>query len=866
MSGSEEQFGDEETLLPDATAPGGARELPETPTRPEIGRYLILDELGRGAMGVVFAAYDPQLDRKVALKLIQGAPNSTIAGERLLREAQAMARLQHPNVIAVHDAGVHLGDVYVAMELFDGVTLAKWMREKHGWRETCELFLSAAAGLSAAHQAGLVHRDFKPANVMVGPRGEVKVLDFGLARVEHRPHAELESSQPNDMRLTQTGKVMGTPAYMAPEQWEGAELNAAADQFAFCVALFEALYGQRPFDGDRTETLMASVLRGKPREPERGDVPRGIHAVVLRGLAPAKADRFASMDALAAALRRELVGRGRKGIWAAVAVVGIGVAAVYYGQAEPCPSARERLDGVWDDAVAGGIRDAFAAIDTALAGEAAERVDASLARYAEGWVEANREACEATRVLGRQSEEVLSRRVACLERHRTALETVTSMLQGIDAGTVPRADRIVSALEPHARCLAIDALASGRGSAEQEALVLSAIDEAWLKSAAGDLEGAIALAEGAAADADGSPWLRSWATLAHAKMVSEAGRPTEATPLFEAALTAALETDDAGLQANVMASLAYGVAVETPQAAVKWIDRAKAVRSRLPPNPNEEAALRGDAASVYRAAGLLDDALVEAQRAVELHRGLGADGELGLSVALMSIGHTYWDLERADDAMEAYRESASLRESLHGKHHPRYAASLQSIGTAHYLRKEYEAAYAAMAEALPILEATLGPDDLSVAHTVNNMGLAAMWMDRFDEAERLLRRAMAIRKNVLGADHGEVGSSLHNLGDLRGRQSQHEEARSLYAAALTLKENTFGKDHPRLRSSLIGLADTLVKLDRPTEAIPHYERAATLKQSEALTKKLETARAQPVEPPAPVVPVDPVPARRDQSQ
>ncbi|HEY0097284.1 MAG TPA: serine/threonine-protein kinase, partial [Archangium sp.] len=252
----------------DAQAQQPRTQAPEAPALGRgtpLDRYVVLDPLGEGGMGMVYAAYDSVLDRKVALKLLppgdaDAGPEATSGSgrARLLREAQAMARLSHPNVVAVYDVHQHEAQVFMAMELVDGQTLLQWEREQpRGWRELLTAFLAAGRGLAAAHAAGLVHRDFKPTNVLVGKDGRVRVTDFGLARPHNAP-AELGADTPApdtgpvkghsllELNLTQRGAVRGTPAYMAPEQFRGATADVRSDQFSFAVSLWEALHGERP--------------------------------------------------------------------------------------------------------------------------------------------------------------------------------------------------------------------------------------------------------------------------------------------------------------------------------------------------------------------------------------------------------------------------------------------------------------------------------------------------------------------------------------------------------------------------------------------------------------------------------------------
>ncbi|MCA9693719.1 MAG: serine/threonine protein kinase, partial [Myxococcales bacterium] len=321
-----------------------------------IGRYVVLDLVGAGGMGVVYAGYDPELDRKVALKLLRAPPPSAAASpsasgsrRRLVREAQALAKLAHPNVVAIHDVGEHDGSVWLAMEFVAGVTLAAWLRARpRSWPEVLEVLIPAGRGLAAAHEAQLLHRDFKPENIMVGDDGRVRVMDLGLARVtgdEPRapPPAQdvaldgvAEALLPT--LLTHGGALIGTPAYMAPEQLQGREVDVRADVFAFCVTLWEALHGVRPFAGETLAALTARVLAGEVSPPPSGRAaPAWLRRVCLRGLALEPGRRWSSMAAALAALDRGRR-RARATRWiasiAALALAGAGLALHERAQAQ----------------------------------------------------------------------------------------------------------------------------------------------------------------------------------------------------------------------------------------------------------------------------------------------------------------------------------------------------------------------------------------------------------------------------------------------------------------------------------------------------------------------------------------------------
>ncbi|WAS96237.1 protein kinase domain-containing protein [Nannocystis punicea] len=277
---------------------------------PRIGRFVILREVGRGAMGIVYAGYDDELDRRVALKLVQtsGHDDPSFGRAQLLREAQALARLTHPNVVAVHEAGEYRGAVFIAMEYVDGVDLQRWLAQApRGWREVVDALRQAGEGLRAAHDVGLVHRDFKPSNVLVGADRRVRVADFGLATRRGRtgPSGHVSKGQSPLATaealatLAGSGALIGTPAYMAPEQLRREPATAASDQFAFCVTLYEALHGRRPFIGETLETLAEHVLHAEP-PPVSPDprVPQWLHALLLRGLAKDPARRYSGMAEL----------------------------------------------------------------------------------------------------------------------------------------------------------------------------------------------------------------------------------------------------------------------------------------------------------------------------------------------------------------------------------------------------------------------------------------------------------------------------------------------------------------------------------------------------------------------------------------
>jgi len=355
----------DDELAHTATAPPGTSARPLAPALGEtLGRYRLEKMLGEGGMGVVHAAFDPDLERRVALKVLR-TDGGGEARQRLLREARAMARLTHANVVTVHEVGTAGDRDYVAMELIDGETLADWLVTKPSPDEAIAAFVAAGRGVAAAHAAGLVHRDFKPHNVLRRRDGRIVVTDFGLARgVENSPPVALDTTlkvgtkaaagTPSSLSgLTATGSVLGTPAYMAPEQWTGGTVGPAADQFAFCVALWEALTGERPFRGDSIEALKEEVNRG-PADLDASKLPRRLRRTLVRGLDPDPARRWPSMDALLTALVR--ADRRPKLVLGAAggAVVAAGIAFFVLHGSEPPSCTAPQLDPnrVWSGTIA----------------------------------------------------------------------------------------------------------------------------------------------------------------------------------------------------------------------------------------------------------------------------------------------------------------------------------------------------------------------------------------------------------------------------------------------------------------------------------------------------------------------------------
>jgi hypothetical protein len=388
------------------------------------GRYVLVEQIGAGAMGEVWVAIDPDLDRKVALKLLRRTRSGRDDNPRLLREARAMARLNHPNVATVHDVGEVEGRVFIAMEFVAGESLAEFIaRGPHPWSRVVPLLLQAGAGLAAAHVAGIVHRDFKPANVLIGHDGRVRVVDFGLSASERRERpAELEDATitlPPDRK----DAAVGTPAYMAPEQHRGESFDARSDQFAFGVTAFESIYGRRPFPGDHRYAVALAIVEGRITEiPSEERAPAWIHDTLLRALAGKPEARFADMPALLAVLARDDARRRRRWLAAgcgAALLAGLVAAWIAWPRApDPCGRAGEAMSETWSDATRDELR-AWLVVDAREPWRArtSERLLEGLDQHALAWTASERSLCS-DRVARRTTDRLAAARSACLERQR----------------------------------------------------------------------------------------------------------------------------------------------------------------------------------------------------------------------------------------------------------------------------------------------------------------------------------------------------------------------------------------------------------------------------------------------------------------
>lgn len=839
-----------------------------------MGRYLIVGALGSGGMGVVYCAYDPELDRRVALKVLRPDPQLSAAQTsrqaRLLREAQSLARLSHPNVIQVYDVGtfedaVAGEQVFIAMELVAGESLSEWLRAAaRPWPEVVSRFVAAGEGLAAAHAAGIVHRDFKPANVLVGHDGRVRVLDFGIARsvvatervegegagreapedrlaVGPEPAFELApergnaaSSGDRGQKLTRAGHVVGTPRYIAPELVFGETASASADQFAFAVALFEALYGVPPFTGDNVDQLALAALAGRMApEPTQRRVPTWLRRVVLRGLAADPAARYADMNELLADLRRDRKGERRRRLLLAAVPVALMLAAgtwrlgVVQRQAV-CGGGPARLATVWDASRRQLVEQAFQRSTKPFADAAWQAVARALDDYSTGWLAMHREACEATQVRGEQSSALLDRRMQCLDRRRDELQMLTGSLSQADDTLIERAPQAANALSSLAECANASALLA------PVALPADGSIGARVTELRADLAGRRAqrvMAQYEPAAAGVAAVLAEAERLDYAPLIAEArrlasavaesrGRWNEAEGLaFEAAAAAIRGRHDLVLaEAATDLVLLVGYRAGRYEEGERWAQVARAQISRAGGSEELLAELDANLAVVFSAAGDPQRGLAAGQAALARYERLLPGEHPTIGRVLNRIGTAYLHLHDLPHAREAFERAMAQAERVLGPNHPTIAVRLSNLAVLEHDEGNLEGAIATQRRAMAIEEAALGTEHPQYGISLSNLGTLLYEAGRFPEALATYQRCREIQERALGPDDPEVDALSASIADVLGAMGRHTEALDLARRALLNLRRRLDAAHPWVLEAVRVTAVELTALSRRREA------------------------------------------------
>jgi eukaryotic-like serine/threonine-protein kinase len=863
-----------------------------------IGRYVVIDTLGSGSMGVVHLAYDPELDRRVAIKLLRPSARvgtASVARERIVREAQALAKLDHPNVVAVHDVGVLDDRVWIAMEYVDGGTLRVWLQaEARDWRTTLSVLVAAGRGLAAAHAAGFVHRDFKPDNVMVGrapdhPRahGRVRVTDFGLARrVGQGGSTPSDGGMPVADSLTKTGAMVGTPRYMPAEQLAGAPVDAAADQFAWCVTAYEALFGQRPFSGDTLSELAASVAAGQVEPVDRGRVPAAVQRVILRGLQRRPQQRWPTMRELLDALERTAERRLGRTAFVAVGVLacaGVVGATLVQAAPQPCAGAPERLEEVWNSDRRAALEASFAMLDTRWSALASERTVASIDAFGEAWTAARHDACEATAIRAEQSAALMDLRMRCLDRSLERVDAVLQAWSEADARALEDAAMQAGAWTRElSACADLDALRAAvplPADPEQAARVVAL--QAEITRLHARLESGLVSGLGESADAvvevaeglEFAPVLAEAQEL-RAKVARETGDFAAAEADFRAALVTAAACSDPELELRLWRALALTVAADAnrPQEAIGLQVAIEVAAKRAGRRPDDEHVLGTlgrisiELGRYPEARDRLERALADASARYGKNDPIVASWHHSLGIALhdmaqheaarvhleeavrigenergsdhpktlatrQDLARTLAELGRRGEAREIYEHVLDTRTRVLGAEHPSVADLLVNLGTLELDEGNHTAAAARLREAIRVAQASKGNRDLTVAIARFNLANVEDRLGEKDAAERDYQAALEVFRERLGENHPHCGIVLTSLADIHTERGELDRARDELQAALAIKEASLGTEHPSLAFTLRELADVRLSSGDEEGGRQALERALTIVES-----------------------------------
>jgi predicted Ser/Thr protein kinase/tetratricopeptide (TPR) repeat protein len=839
-----------------ADEPGGGRAEATEPEGSElklaigehVGRYELLGMLGEGGMSYVYLAHDPELDRDVALKLMRVRVGREGA-RRLQREAQALAKLSHPNVVPVYDAGMVGGQAFVAMEYVPGKTLRTWLKGEHTWREILEVLMAAGEGLAAAHARGLVHRDFKPDNVLIGDDGRVRVLDFGLARLagvldgsivpssadsippsfSGPPSSGLSGLASPEAAITRADQLVGTPAYMAPEQVRREAVDARTDVYAYGVTLYEALFGSRPFAapsegaaGSNARTVTAQITDvgvRTPRPPPRGTpVPRHVQKIVARALEERPDDRWKSMGEMLAALRHDPYRVWRRAAGVALGVAAAGAVAVGFSRASNkeaiCHGGAARQQTVWGKDAKEGVRAAFSGTGLPYAEDAANAVGRELDGYTGRLAQSSDDACAATRVRAEQSEPTMELRLSCYEARWREVDALVSLLRRADGETVKQALHAARSLSPLDDCSDVAALRASTPK-PRDAETAAKVDAMELRLASvmatfsvGKSTEAATQGEDLADDARkvGYGPLVARTDFWRARAYADLSEGDKSVPAFRAAFSEALSSHEDRVLAEAAARLAqeYIYVRQYPEFEF-WAGVAQAAIDRGTPDARLQSFLDHTRCVALWAVGKIATRLTCLERhaaRVERTRPLDEWELTTLGLAAVDVGQ----FERGLDYARRGYEYA-LRQD--GPMHPRTLEMRMYVCKAQTDSGDYDAALSECAETLRVMERVASDNHALLARNRLYMVDALAGEKRWDDARAELARAVAI-----GADAGDVEEATARIDAASGHAAR---ALPHFREALAAQRE-LPPDHPDVIGAKYALGKALLDSGNLAEA------------------------------------------------
>jgi eukaryotic-like serine/threonine-protein kinase len=826
-----------------AHVPSRAPARPDAEPPLELGRYRLGARLGAGAMGVVFAAHDPELDRPIAIKLLHpsAAPDDEEQRTRLLREAQVMAKLSHPNVVTVYDVGRFRERVFLAIELIEGRTLSAWLEEKPRTRdEILRVFVEAGRGLEAAHAAGIVHRDFKPDNVLINRDGHAKVTDFGLARPSVSPEdspAEAPEAPATTRvgaiwrdfaRRTRTGALVGTPAYMAPEQLRGARADAHSDQFAFSVSLYEAVFGRRPFTS-------AEPARD-PMIP--ASAPRWLARLLRRGLAPSPADRFPSMTALLRELERDRLRAARTAL-AALGVV-LGATAVVFvlraflpSQARVLPAlassapstssvvapcAIADLSAAWNRARGAELERALRDRAAVQGGRVGPRLVAALDTYRDRYDSARRQVCE------RRDSSAVEAGRACFERRRRALQALLGQMARPEHAALYFAESVVDRLPAPEACLAARPLP--RPAPDKQAEVALLLDATWAERLELELVHPWRTVEQITvplgrATANGFAPLVAEAEVVAARAYRRRGDASSAAALLAAAAGRARAAGQDEIAWEAAVEMIGLQALELFRPFDEWAKLATALLPAQSPGARLELDLA--LGNAYVAHGRVHDAKELLERALDHVKGQRPPGELArLDVALSDMYLDWGDTRAA----LSYASQSLERARSWDKEDPRRAEARRALARALFASGDKQAALAEQAaarsltNAYPLHTEAVAQQRDEVAGMLEELGQHAAARKSYESAR--------FTRTAIDTENPRAAISDVRLAGLALREGQAQQAARALERTLERLQKLHGKADPLLVVPLRELAEARAAAGAMKPALRALDRAKAI--------------------------------------
>lgn len=757
-----------------------------------VGRYEVGRTIGRGGLGVVHRGWDPQLRRAVALKFVRperlsGVDERDPTG-RLRHEARTLARLDHPALVQVFDVGECEGQLYIAMELLDGPTLRVWAQRQRSWRRIVAACLDAARGLAAAHRKGIVHRDFKPDNVVVADGSRVVVVDFGLASEADDASAVRTSNSGGWSRtVARQGLVAGTRGYMAPELLTGGSASAAADQYAWCTTCRDLLTGKRAGEAGTERSI-----------------PRWLDAILQRGLAEHPSDRFATMDELVEAVTVGLRGR-RWGL--GVAALGIVLAGAGWQAAEvllahrredACDTQGREIEEVWNEEARAGIRAGLLATEVRYAAAAIERVVPRLEERAEQWRATRTDVCLRAGEGGRWDAALFERAIWCLEERRIDLEVTITALSSADVDVVPRIIAMASAAEllPPALCGNPRVVATFPEPPEEADRVelralATELGHAHTLELRGRTREATDIATAVVEHSEAAKWLPLVlaARLRLGSVLTHAGRREQGRRELEVAYFGAEQLGWWSLSALAATRMVQTFRADQLDRALQWSRRAEVALANSP----------------------------------ELARWLEPD-------RLAVTARAYQESGDLDLAISVYEEALAATEHNHGSDHPDTIAAVANLAAALYMRGERNQAGPLLRRAMELSVKVLGAEHPQTAGALNNLAVSLVEAGDYAGAVPLYQRALKIYERAHGPRHPDVGRSLNNLANAHTGLGQHEQARDLVVRALAEQERRLGADDPIVASMAYNLGNIHLRLGDLEQARSFHQRALASRQ------------------------------------